>query len=269
MTDSVHPEKLPEPGATEPTEAAAPRKRRKRPDFQRAPVSYPPLVRTVRFASPAVQSFFQRWFDKTNTDLSKFLRMRTNQGTAEQAARLKEIYKGVLAAQKAAIAEHRQRMRAIMEENGIDAEMGRDNAMEFQARITTPWTNAYLELYTLADDAFLDLHLLWITEAIDDADFKRTTVALRRTISTVKGQLFSAVDRALAEDRRRAAQAESGGESQSADASDEPADSVGATPADDAPEPVDTGASGVDAEGITNDDSEDISPKAHRRGAAS
>ena len=162
-------------------------------------LSYPALLQRVTFGTPEVQTLYQVAFNSANASLGKIVKLRVNEGVPESIHQLETLYRGILDERKSTLDTERTRIRSLIEENGIDAEIDHSEAIEFQARLTTPWSRGYLELYRLLDAALLDLRLLWLAEIIDTQQFQRDVKSLRRLVLGVRGLVISAVNTAFQE----------------------------------------------------------------------
>ncbi len=162
-------------------------------------LSYPALLQRVTFTTPEVQTLYQVAFNAANASLGKIVKLRVNEGVPESIHQLETLYRGILDERKNTLETERARIRALIEENGIDAEIDHSEAIEFHARLTTPWSRGYLELYRLLDAALLDLRLLWLAEIIDTPQFQRDVKSLRRLVLGVRGLVISAVNTAFQE----------------------------------------------------------------------
>ncbi len=162
-------------------------------------LSYPALMQRVMFTTPEVQTLYQVAFNAANASLGKIVKLRINDGVPESIHQLETLYRGILDERKHTLETERARIRALIEDNGIDAEIDHSEAIEFHARLTTPWSRGYLELYRLLDAALLDLRLLWLAEIIDTPQFQRDVKSLRRLVLGVRGLVISAVNTAFRE----------------------------------------------------------------------
>ncbi len=179
--------------------ARPPRKSPRRARRINLSLSYPALVQRVAFTTPEAQTLYQVAFDAANASLGKIVKLRVNEGVPESIHQLETLYRGILGERKNTLETERARIRALIEENGIDAEIDHSEAIEFHARLTTPWSRGYLELYRLLDAALLDLRLLWLAEIIDTQQFQRDVKSLRRLVLGVRGLVISAVNTAFRE----------------------------------------------------------------------
>lgn len=169
-------------------------------------VSYPvAMTRRITLHHNLTQTHFQRFFQQASARMASIQGLRVNEDTDEEILRIEGMFKEIIAKATETLGASQQHWKERLEGAGFDPDMSSvQGGLEFDAPITTPWSNKYLEVYRRCDDALMLVEMAWIAEELETVIDKRNAVAeVRKPLVETARQIQRAVTQAFQESRQR------------------------------------------------------------------
>ncbi|AOU97798.1 hypothetical protein BI364_07310 [Acidihalobacter yilgarnensis] len=169
-------------------------------------VSYPvAMTRRITLHHNLTQTHFQRFFQQASARMASIQGLRVNEDTDEEILRIEGMFKEIIAKAIETLGASQQHWKERLEGAGFDPDMSSvQGGLEFDAPITTPWSNKYLEVYRRCDDALMLVEMAWIAEELESVIDKRNAVAeVRKPLVETARQIQRAVTQAFQESRQR------------------------------------------------------------------
>ncbi|WP_198034214.1 hypothetical protein [Acidihalobacter ferrooxydans] len=171
-------------------------------------ISYPvAMTRKVTLHHNITQIHYQRFFDTASARMASVQGLRVNEDTDDEIMRIEELFKVSLEKAAQQLSAITKQWKERLEAAGVEPDSNSlSQGIEFDAPITTPWSNRLLKLYGQCDEALMLIEMNWIIEELGSVVDKRNAVVEARAplVETVR-QIQRAVTQAFQETKTKEA----------------------------------------------------------------
>lgn len=169
-------------------------------------INYPvAMTRKVTLYHNLTQIHYQRFYEQASARMASIQGLRVNEDTDEEIARIEEVFRSVLGNANETVTALETQWKKRLEDTGFDPDLDSlQGGVTFDAPVTTPWSNRYLEIYRGVDRALMLIEMAWVSEEIGSMLDKRNAVnEARKPLVDSARQVQRAVTQAFQEARAR------------------------------------------------------------------